>query len=110
MPITAIGFLAVFSIGCLVALKRPFIGLLLYFFVFYMHPPGKYWGAFLPDIRWTLIVAVVTLVSTLMHVKNKGMWLRFKESKILLLFFAYTCIQIPLVTFSEVQTLSLIHI
>lgn len=104
MPITALGFLAVFSIGCLVALKRPFVGLLLYFFVFYMHPPGKYWGSFLPEMRWTLIVAVVTLLSTLMHAKNKGAWLKFKESKILLLFFAYTCIQIPIVTFSTVQT------
>lgn len=104
MPITALGFLAVFSVGCLVALKRPFVGLLLYFFVFYMHPPGKYWGSFLPEMRWTLIVAVVTLLSTLMHAKNKGAWLKFKESKILLLFFAYTCIQIPIVTFSTVQT------
>lgn len=103
MPITALGFLAVFSVGCLVALKRPFVGLLLYFFVFYMHPPGKYWGSFLPEMRWTLIVAVVTLLSTLMHAKNKGAWLKFKESKILLLFFAYTCIQIPIVTFSAVQ-------
>lgn len=103
MPITALGFLAVFSIGCLVALKRPFVGLLLYFFVFYMHPPGKYWGAYLPEIRWTFIVAVVTLISTLMHKKNKGAWLQFKESKILLLFFAYSCIQIPIVTFFQVQ-------
>ncbi|WP_348680792.1 O-antigen ligase family protein [Alteromonas mediterranea] len=103
MPITALGFLAVFSVGCLVALKRPFVGLLLYFFVFYMHPPGKYWGSFLPEMRWTLIVAVVTLLSTLMHAKNKGAWLKFKESKILLLFLAYTCIQIPIVTFTEVQ-------
>ena len=103
MPITALGFLAVFSVGCLVALKRPFVGLLLYFFVFYMHPPGKYWGSFLPEMRWTLIVAVVTLLSTLMHAKNKSAWLKFKESKILLLFFAYTCIQIPIVTFSEVH-------
>lgn len=103
MPITALGFLAVFSVGCLVALKRPFVGLLLYFFVFYMHPPGKYWGAFLPEIRWTFIVAVVTLLSVIINEKNKKRWLQLGETKLLLIFFAYTCLQLFFVEFTEVQ-------
>jgi O-antigen ligase len=96
MPITALGFLAVFSLGCIVALKRPYIGLLLYFFVFYMHPPGKYWGAFLPEIRWTFIVAVVTLVSTLIHEKDKARWLQAKPTKFILLFLLFVAVQLPL--------------
>ena len=103
MPITALVFLAVFSVGCLVALKRPFVGLLLYFFVFYMHPPGKYWGAFLPEIRWTFIVAVVTLLSVIINEKNKKRWLQVGETKLLLIFFAYTCLQLFFVEFTEVQ-------
>ena len=103
MPITALVFLAVFSVGCLVALKRPFVGLLLYFFVFYMHPPGKYWGAFLPEIRWTFIVAVVTLLSVIINEKNKKRWLQLGETKLLLIFFTYTCLQLFFVEFTEVQ-------
>jgi len=97
MPITALGFLAVFSIGCLVALKRPYVGLLLYFFVYYMHPPGKYWGSFLPEMRWTLIVALITLVSTFMHEKELGKWFASKQSKLLFLFFIFILVQYPFV-------------
>ncbi len=96
MPITALGFLVVFSIGCLVALKRPFVGLLLYFFVFYMHPPGKYWGAFIPELRWTFIVAIITLISTFIHEKDKNEWLTAKSSKYLLTFLGFVAFQTPL--------------
>lgn len=99
MPITALGFLAVFMIGCLVALKRPYVGLLLYFFVYYMHPPGKYWGAYIPEMRWTLIVAVITLVSTFIHEKDLKNWLQHKETKWLLALFAYVCLQIAWVDY-----------
>jgi len=103
MPITALGFLAVFSIGCLVALKRPYVGLLLYFFVYYMHPPGKYWGSFLPEMRWTLIVALITLVSTFMHEKNLKNWLKPKETKWLLALFAYVCLQMTWVNYPSLH-------
>ena len=95
MPITALGFLAVFSVGCLVALKRPFVGLLLYFFVFYMHPPGKYWGAYLPEIRWTFIVAAITLMSALINEKKKSDWLKPRQSKFLFIFFLFIIFQYP---------------
>ena len=97
MPITALGFLGIFSLGCLVTIKRPFIGLLLYFFVFYMHPPGKYWGAFLPEIRWTFIVAVLTLLSLFIHEKKIGKWLSFGSSKLLIAFAILIVIQSPFV-------------
>ena len=108
MPITALGFLAVFSVGCLVALKRPFVGLLLYFFVFYMHPPGKYWGSFLPEMRWTLIVAVVTLFSTLIYSKDKMRWLSGTETKFLLCFLVFVFIQWFFVNHPVVHKLYLI--
>ena len=95
MPITALGFLAVFFVGCLVALKRPFVGLLLYFFVFYMHPPGKYWGAYLPELRWTFIVAIITFLSTLAHEKNKGRWIQSSTSKYIIAFLTFVVVQLP---------------
>ena len=95
MPITALGFLAVFFVGCMVAFKRPFVGLLLYFFVFYMHPPGKYWGAYLPELRWTFIVAIITLLSTLAHEKNKGRWIKASTSKYIIAFLTFVVVQLP---------------
>jgi hypothetical protein len=97
MPITALGFLGIFVVGCLLALKRPFIGLLLYFFVFYMHPPGKYWGAYLPEIRWTLIVAVLTLIGLFINEKQIGKWLSFPASKWLIAFGVLIVVQSPFV-------------
>jgi O-antigen ligase len=97
MPITALGFLGIFVVGCLLALKRPFIGLLLYFFVFYMHPPGKYWGAYLPEVRWTFIVAVLTLISLFINEKEIGKWLSFPASKWLIAFGVLIVIQSPFV-------------
>jgi O-antigen ligase len=97
MPITALGFLGIFVVGCLLTLKRPFIGLLLYFFVFYMHPPGKYWGAYLPEIRWTFIVAVLTLASLFFNEKEIGKWLSFPASKWLIAFGVLIVVQSPFV-------------
>jgi len=97
MPITAIGFVLVFCIGVLITFKKPFVGILLYFFCFYMHPPGKYWGASLPEVRWTLIVAIVTLISVFLHEKNKADWLKFKESKLLIAFIVLVGLQFPFV-------------
>lgn len=101
MPITAIGFILVFMVGSLYTLKKPLAGILLYFFCFYMHPPGKYWGTFLPEIRWTLIVAILTLISVFIHEKNKGDWLKFKESKLLIAFVVFVGLQFPFVLSTE---------
>jgi hypothetical protein len=101
MPITAIGFVLIFVIGSLVTLRKPFVGILLYFFCFYMHPVGKYWGSFLPEIRWTLIVAVLTLIGAIIHEKNKGDWLKFKETKLFIAFVIFIGIQFPFVLSTE---------
>jgi len=101
MPITAIAFVLIFIVGAAATLRKPFIGILLYFFCFYMHPPGKYWGSYLPEIRWTLIVAVLTLISVFIHEKNKGDWLKFKESKLFIAFVCFVGIQFPFVLSPE---------
>ncbi|WP_196492543.1 O-antigen ligase family protein [Psychrosphaera haliotis] len=85
------------------ALKRPYVGLLLYFFVYYMHPPGKYWGSFLPEMRWTLIVALITLISTFIHEKNLKAWLKPKETKWLLALFSYICLQMTWVNYPSLH-------
>jgi len=42
---------------------HPRWGLITYIAVFYLHPPLRWSGAGLPDMRWSLLAAVVTLIS-----------------------------------------------
>lgn len=93
MSLTAIGFVALYF-GLLVAalVKRPFFGLCAYLMAFYMHPPARWWGDSLPDLRWSLTAALVTLLAVLI----KGGRLepfRFPETRLYAAFFAYVILQ-----------------
>lgn len=103
MPITAVAFVFLFTIGLIRSFKSPFLGLLTYFFVYYMHPPGKYWGAALPEIRWTLLIALTTFIGVIFSNYDKKRWLGVKETKIQLLLFTYIAIQCLWVTYSTWQ-------
>lgn len=68
MSLTALGFVAVYVLALTLAFVRhPLWGLLAYFWVFYNHPPTRWWGEGLPDARWSLMAAVVTLVAILLR-------------------------------------------
>jgi len=68
MSITAIAFLLIYGSGLLLALaRRPIWGLITYIATFYLHPPGRWWGQSLPDIRWSLLAAVITLIAYYLH-------------------------------------------
>lgn len=47
--------------------RYPVCGLYLYLLAFYVHPPSRWWGYLLPDLRWSLLSAAVTLAALLMH-------------------------------------------
>ena len=64
MALTALAFLMFFFIGLVLAFAiHPRFGLYTYLAVFYLHPPSRWWGEMLPDLRWSLIAAVVTLIA-----------------------------------------------
>jgi len=64
MALTALAFLMLFFGGLLLAFAvHPRFGLYTYLAVFYVHPPSRWWGDMLPDIRWSLVAALVTLVA-----------------------------------------------
>lgn len=64
MSLTAIAFLGAYVLGLLSSfVVHPRWGLITYIAVFYLHPPLRWWGAGLPDMRWSLLAAVVTLIS-----------------------------------------------
>ncbi len=68
MSITALGFLGVYAIGLVLAFVRhPRYGLFAYLWVFYNHPPSRWWGEQLPDVRWSLIAAIVTMLAIAVH-------------------------------------------
>lgn len=80
MSETALLFLLAYATGLILALfVRPIYGLYTYIGVFYLHPPSRWWGEMLPDIRWSLLAALVTLVSIFIHRKiyaNSGSWFK----------------------------------
>ena len=70
MSLTGLAYLLVVAVGSLMSISgRPFIGLLLYIFTFYFYAPGSWWGGSLPDLRWSLLSALVTLIG--LFVENK---------------------------------------
>ncbi len=68
MSLTAIIFVGLFAAGLIASLVRhPAFGLYTYLATFYLHPPDRWWGAQLPDLRWSLLAALVTLLSLWRH-------------------------------------------
>jgi O-antigen ligase len=90
MSLTGLAFAAAFFGAMGLALFRhPLWGLYAYVGVFYLHPPSRWWGADLPDLRWALFAAAVTFIATLRVPRDpaRGSWLSTTPAKLLL---AYT--------------------
>jgi hypothetical protein len=65
VSLTAAVVFAVFGIGLLLGLvAHPIYALLSYLWIYYNHPPTSWWGSDLPDLRYSLIAALVALVAT----------------------------------------------
>lgn len=69
MAKTPLAWLIIYFIGCLAAFINPYYGLLTYIFEYFNHPPMHWWGKYLPHLRWSLTVALVTFIA--MFVKRK---------------------------------------
>ncbi len=66
--LTALAFLTGFSGLLVLALVRhPIFGLYAYLATFYIHPPSRWWGQLLPDLRWALLAAAVTAAALIVH-------------------------------------------
>ena len=95
---SAAGFALLF-VGCTVlALARhPIYGLGLYLAVFYIHPPSRWWGYMLPDLRWSFIAGAVAVLAVILHHKKLGQgnrpWYRTVPGVALLIFVTWFWIQ-----------------
>jgi len=66
MSLTAVAFLVCFFTGIGMAFFRhPIFGLYTYIAVFYLDAPNRWWGEGLPDLRWSLLTALVTALAML---------------------------------------------
>lgn len=96
MSLTGLVFVAAFFTGLGMAFARhPIYGLYTYIAVFYIHPPSRWWGALLPDLRWSLLAAAVTLVVALRLPKDKDRppWYSTTPARILIVFTIWLWIQ-----------------
>jgi hypothetical protein len=90
---------ALFFLGCagLAMVRHPLYGLYLYLAVFYIHPPARWWGPLLPDLRWSFLAAAVALLATLVHSKRLSNvvspWYATTPARVMLLLTAWVWVQ-----------------
>src|SRR6185312_13434179 len=96
MSVTGFLFLLAMVTGLGLALFRnPLYGLYTYVAIFYLDPPSRWWAADLPDFRWSLLAAVITLIGTMRLKAPPGVrpWYKTPPGLILILFTAWLWIQ-----------------
>lgn len=96
MTLTGLAFVLVFFSGLALALFRsPVFGLYTYIGVFYVHPPSRWWGALLPDLRWSLLAAAVALVAAYRYrvPTDRAPWYANPAAKLLIAYTLWLWIQ-----------------
>jgi O-antigen ligase len=96
MSLTSIAVLLAFlGMMGLALLRHPIYGLYAYIAVFYLDPPSRWWGAALPDLRWSLFAAVVTLIASmrLPTDKTRAPWYSATPPKLLIAFAVWLWMQ-----------------
>ena len=96
MGLTGLVFVVSFFILLLFALiKHPRYGVVAYLFAFYVHPPSRWWGAALPDLRWSMVASAVTLIALLKYPRNPAQpaWLSTTPARVLILLTLWVWLQ-----------------
>jgi len=95
LSITALCYVLIYFYGLLKAFTtNPVYGLYTYLFAFYLHAPARWWGRSLPDLRWSFLAALVTLIAIFSSpAHQKKVWFSFFENKLFAFFVFYLIIQ-----------------
>jgi hypothetical protein len=96
MSVTGLAFLIAYLAGLTLAIMRhPRFGLYTYLAVFYLDPPSRWWGVVFPDMRWSMVAAVLTLVATvrLKSKRDKPSWRSTTPAFLLIVFTLWIWIQ-----------------
>ncbi|MHB2155310.1 O-antigen ligase family protein [Calditrichota bacterium GD2] len=67
MPVTAVIFMILYVTGLILTFRHPYFGIATYIFEWHNHPPYMWWGDHLPDLRWSFLVSVITLISLIIN-------------------------------------------
>lgn len=55
------------AFAVLAFVRHPIYGLYFYLASIYVHPPSRWWGPMLPDLRWSLTSALITILAVMWH-------------------------------------------
>ncbi|WP_280154025.1 O-antigen ligase family protein [Piscinibacter sp. XHJ-5] len=76
--------------------RHPIWGLYFYLATIYVHPPSRWWVYMLPELRWSLISAVVAVLAVVVHrgrLQAKPLWLANAPAIILSIYAAWMWFQ-----------------
>jgi O-antigen ligase len=99
VSLTAIVFVIIYCVALLGAFTaNPLCGWAAYLWVFYNHPPNRWWGEALPGIRWSYIAGLVALIAVLgkPRLTSRPGWLNNQAAWLLILYTMWMWIQIPI--------------
>jgi O-antigen ligase len=94
----------VFVVACTVLAfaRHPIYGLTFYIGTFFVHPPSRWWGYMIPDPRWALLSAGITVMALLVYRNKHGIqppgkpvWLANGPALLLLIYTVWMWIQTP---------------
>ena len=74
MSKTAMAWVLGIVTGTVLSFRDPIFGLLAYMFEYYNHPPLRWWGDDLPDLRWSLLIASLLFVVPASRYLANTMW------------------------------------
>lgn len=79
--------------------RHPVWGLMFYLGTFYVHPPSRWWSYMLPDPRWALLSALVTVAAVALHRgrlrDDRPVWLANAPALLLAAYLGWMVVQIP---------------
>src|SRR5262245_57506926 len=70
MSKTALTWIIGLVTGTVLSFRDPIFGLLAYLWEYYNHPPMRWWGDELPDLRWSFLVASILFAAYSFHGKT----------------------------------------
>lgn len=97
--ISALAWLAFCAVCTVWAFKRhPVWGLSFYIATIYVHPPSRWWGQMLPDPRWALLSALITMAAIVYNRDKLGQkphWAANAPVALLGMYTVWMGVQIP---------------
>lgn len=96
MIAAALFVLSSLAFAVLAFARHPIYGLYFYLASIYVHPPSRWWGPMLPDLRWSLTSAVITAAAIIWHrgrLAEKAPWYSNGAAMILIAYALWMVIQ-----------------